>query len=192
VQRLPEQTVSRDAIAFGEDHEISRYNLTPRDAPALAVTDHEGARAREIAERLERMLRASCLNDRDRHHDEHEAEQHQRVGWLPEKKVHNARRDQHEEHGLAHHLEDDREQVALLLRKKLVRSVLLQTSLGIRLVKTDKVFELERVGHKRNTRGNRQAIAWRVAHIGAHGSGRRRFTRSGFISNDARMVETYT
>ena len=93
--------------------------------------------------------------------------------------------------GIAHHLEDDCEQVALLLRRKLVRSVLLQTSLGIRLVKTDKIFELERVGHKRNTRIQREAIAWRVDH-GAHGSRRGRFTRSGFISNDARMVETYT
>ena len=189
---MPEQTVGRDAIAFGEDHEIAAHNLTPRDAPAFAVTDHEGARAREIAERLERMLRASCLDDRDRHDDEHEAEQHQRVGRLPEEEVHDARRDEHEEHGLAHHLEDDGEQVALLLRRKLVRSVLLQTSLGIRLVKTDKVFDLERVGHKRNTRSQREAIAWRVAHVGAHGSRRRRFTRSGIISNDARMVETYT
>jgi hypothetical protein len=58
-------------------------------------------------------------------------------------------------------------------------------------VKTDKVFELERVGHRRNTRSQREAIAWRVAH-GAHGSRRRRFTRSGIIGNDARMVETYT
>jgi len=191
VQRLAEQPVGRDAIPFGEDHEISSYNLTPRDAPALAVTDHESARAREIAERLERMLRASCLNDRDCHHYEHEAEQHQRVGWLPEEKVHNARRHEHEEHGLAHHLEDDGEQVALLLRRKLVRSVLLQTSLSIHLVKTDEVFDLESVGHKRNTRSQREAIAWRVAH-GAHGSRRRRFTRSGIISNDPRMVETYT
>ena len=137
VQRLPEQTIRRDAITFGKDHEVAGYNLTPRDAPALAVTDHESARAREIAERLERMLRASGLDDRDRHHHEHEAEQHQCVGRLPEEKVHDARRDEHEEHGLAHHLEDDGEQVAFLLRRELVRSVLIQTRARIHLVKAD-------------------------------------------------------
>jgi hypothetical protein len=62
VQRLPEQTICRDAISFGEDHEISRHHLSPRDASTLAVTDHQRARAGEIPERLERMLRA-CLND---------------------------------------------------------------------------------------------------------------------------------
>ena len=52
VQRLPEQTICRDAISFGEDHEISRHHLSPRDASTLAVTITS-------ARGLERSLSAS-------------------------------------------------------------------------------------------------------------------------------------
>ena len=40
-----------------------------------------------------------------------------------------------------------------------------------------------------NTRGQRGATAWRLAHVGVPGSRRRRFTRSGNISMGTRMTE---
>ncbi len=81
------------------------HHLAPRDAPMHAVANDERPRARQIAQRLQRPLRAPLLDDGDGHDHEHEAEQHQGVGRLAHEEVEGSRGDEHEEHGLACDLE---------------------------------------------------------------------------------------
>lgn len=84
-------------------------------------------------------------------------------------------------HGLAHHLEDDGEQVAFLLRWQLVRSVLLQTSARIHLVKADQPFDLERVGDERDTRGQGGARIRGFAYVVAFGDSPSQGSRSSIV-----------
>ena len=82
VDAAAQEAVRRHAVALGEDDEVAPHHLAARDAAVHAVADDEGARARQVPQRLERPLRAPLLDDGDGHDHEHEAEQHQGVGRL--------------------------------------------------------------------------------------------------------------
>ena len=111
-----------------EDDEVAAHHLAPGDAPMHAVADDERARARQVAQRLERSLGAPLLDDGDGHDHEHEAEQHQRVGRLAHEEVEAPGGDEHEEHRLAGDLEGDGQQAPLLLGRQLVRAFCLQAA----------------------------------------------------------------
>ena len=162
---MAQESIGRDAVALGQHDEIAADHITSSDALAVAVTDHEGAWAGEVTEGFQRVLRPPLLNDRDGHDHEHEPQQHQGVGWLPEEEVRDPGGDQHEEHRLTNHLKNDREQVSLLLQRDLVRSFRLQAQQGFSGVKANEVLEIEdstngmRSGRRRRSRGFAQVAA---------------------------------
>lgn len=91
------------------------------------VTDHQHAGAREVAERIERALRAALLDDGDGHDHEDEPKQHERVGGLPHQEVDASSRDQHDEHRLSDDLERDGQHTSLLLGRQLVWAFCLES-----------------------------------------------------------------
>jgi hypothetical protein len=130
-------TVRGDAVSLGEDDEVASHHVAPCDATMRAIADDEGPGARQIAQRLQRPLRAPLLDDGDRHDHEHEAEEHQGVGWLAHEEVQAPRGYQHDEHGLASDFQADREQAPFLLGGQLVRSILLQACTSILFAEPD-------------------------------------------------------
>ena len=78
LDRLEHDGVGRDAVALGEHDEVAAHDLAARDAPPPAVADDERARARQVAQRLERPLGLPLLEERDAHDDEDEGQQQQR------------------------------------------------------------------------------------------------------------------
>ncbi len=112
--------VGRHTVALGDEHDVAAHDLSPRDAQLLAPADHPGARAGQVAQRLQRALRLALLVDRDAHDHEHEAQEHDGLLEVAEDRVEPSGEHQQQEHGLPRHAEGYRQEASLLGRWKLV------------------------------------------------------------------------
>ena len=74
IHRGHQDAVGGNAIALREHEDVAGHDFAPRDSPPHPATHDQGARTRQIAERLERPLRFALLIQRDRgdHDDEHQ------------------------------------------------------------------------------------------------------------------------
>ena len=89
----------------------------------LAVANDQGARAREVAQGLDRALRSAFLEQRQRQRDQHEAEERQTLAQIAECKIEPACGEQQQEHRLAHRLDGDRDQGTSFAARQRVRAV---------------------------------------------------------------------
>ena len=117
VERRARSPASRRASA-GTRSPSARISRSPRttSAPAmraaLAVAHHQRARARQVAQRLERALGLALLHHGDRDHHDDRGGQHQRLVHVADHEVERRRGDEQQEHRLAHHAERERSQAA--------------------------------------------------------------------------------
>ena len=131
VRARQEQGVGRDAVSLGEDQQVVPDHLPSRDSPPLPVADDQGPGAGEVAQRLQGALRLPFLVQGDPHHDEDEAEEHQRFLHVSQDEVDRAARDEQEEHRLADDAEGDCENGAPLRRGEFVVPFLPQPPGGL-------------------------------------------------------------
>ena len=115
--------IRRYAVPFVQDDDIAANDLASRNAFLLPVPDDKGARARQIAQRIERPLGLALLVQRDAHDHEDEPEQHERFLHVAQKQIDRAAADEEQEHRLAHDARGDGEDAAPLRGRKLVVSV---------------------------------------------------------------------
>src|SRR5690606_860335 len=63
-----DKRIRGNTISLAENHHIAADDVAAGDALMLAIADHKGARAGELAERREGALRLPLLVDGDPHH----------------------------------------------------------------------------------------------------------------------------
>ena len=118
-------------ISFGQHDAVAADDFAPGNTLALPAADDQGARAGQVAQRLEHVFGPLFLHDRDRDGDGDKAQQHQRLADIPEHEIHDARGAQELEHGLAGHLEHDAQDRAAAALRQLVVPVAAQTQRGL-------------------------------------------------------------
>src|SRR5262249_7684259 len=117
-----ERAIGRHAVALAEEKDVAPDHLAAGDARARAVPDPAGARARQVAERLERPLGLLFLVQRDRGDQDDEAEQHQGLLAIAEDEVDRAAGEEQEEHRLGDDVAPDGDEAAPFARRQLVRA----------------------------------------------------------------------
>jgi len=123
MRRGLEPCVRRHAIAFLHAQQIACNYVAAGNHAPLAVAQNLRARARQLAQRLERALGPALLIERDRDHHEHREQERQRFLDVAERDVDHTRTDQQQEHRLAHDFPRDRPGAARFRRRQLVGSV---------------------------------------------------------------------
>jgi hypothetical protein len=114
-----------------QHQQVAADHLGAGDALLLAAAQHQGARGGQLAQRLQRALRAALLHQRDADDHEDEAEQKQRLAPVAQRQVDAARGQQHQEHGLGEHLAHDRQQRLGRAARQLVGAVARQALGGL-------------------------------------------------------------
>ena len=105
-----QHAVRRNAIPFGQQHDVAFDNVLARNANRLAVANHARLRAGQIAQRLHRALGLAFLVKRQREHDQHSAKQRDALERLTEHKVECSSGKQQQKHRLAGCFPDDVQQ----------------------------------------------------------------------------------
>ncbi len=102
----------------------------------FSIAPHLRVRAGEFAQGRQRGFRAGFL-DNDHHDIEHgETEQNQRFGKTAQEQIDEPRREQQLQHRLAHRIPRDTRQMAALVLREFIRSILAQARLGLRRCQT--------------------------------------------------------
>ena len=120
--------ISGDAVTFVENHDVATNHFAAGDSHALALADHERARARQIPQRLQRLLAPALLDDGDGHGDRREAEKHQGLAQFAEHAIDQCRGDQQGEHRLADDIRGDAQRSAPVGSRQLVEPFFRQAS----------------------------------------------------------------
>jgi hypothetical protein len=102
--------IRRDAVALAQHQDVAAHHLTAGDAEFLAVADDEGTRRRQIAQGLQGPLGLALLGQGDADDHEDESKQEQGLRQVAQYQVDTPGDQQHEEHGLGHHLAHDGEE----------------------------------------------------------------------------------
>ncbi len=123
IGRRLERGVRRHAVALLHAQQIPDDHFPSGDRSPFAVAQHLRARARELAQRVERTLGLALLVERDADHHEHRRGERQRLAQVAEREIDRRRPDQQQEHRLAHHLPRDRPRPARPGRRQLVVAV---------------------------------------------------------------------
>jgi hypothetical protein len=110
-------------VALGEEDDVVAHDVLAGDAHLLSGPDHQRPGAGQVPQRLQRLLGPVLLGKGDAHDDEHEAQQEERLGGLPEDEVQQAAGQEQQEHGLLEHLEGDVEHGALPGLRQLVEAL---------------------------------------------------------------------
>ena len=131
--RLKQDAIRCDAIAFADNQNIIAHDFGTRDSHGTAIAHHQRARAGQIAQCAQSVVRAPFLKHRDQHDHQHETQKHQRFACITHGQVDTARAEQQQEHRFAQHFKDDHDQTAALAHPQLVGAVLGQPQ-GDRLV----------------------------------------------------------
>ena len=61
VRGLDEHSIGRHPVALREDHQITGYDVPPRDAHPGTITEDQRSRSAQVAQRTERVLRFAAL-----------------------------------------------------------------------------------------------------------------------------------
>src|SRR5262245_22100736 len=93
------------AIALAQHNPVTADDVTPRDPPPLSITDDECARARQIAQRLQRTLSLPFLIQLDADDKADRTEQEHSFRMVPENDVHEPSSQEQEDHWLAQHVD---------------------------------------------------------------------------------------
>jgi hypothetical protein len=120
VGAMPQDGIGGYAVAFGENDRIAAHHLAAGDTPPLAVADHQGARARQVAQGFQHALGAGLLHDGDADRQHGENEQNDRLLDVTERQIDQAAAEQQCEHRLAQHLERDPQRRAAVRTRQFV------------------------------------------------------------------------
>jgi hypothetical protein len=101
---LEQPHVRGHAVAFAQQHHVAAHHLGPGNAALDPVAHDQRARAREVAQRLQRALGAPLLHHRDGDDHDDGGREHQRLDAIPQQQVDRGRPDEQEEHRLAQHV----------------------------------------------------------------------------------------
>ncbi len=93
--RLDQPEVGRHPVTGLEQHDVARHHRLCRDGRPPAVPQDRGVRIDHGADRLQRPLRASLLDEADDGVGDHHGEDHQRVRKVAERARQHAGRHQH-------------------------------------------------------------------------------------------------
>ena len=118
-----EQCIGGHAVALAQLQQVAAHHVTAGNALRAAVAHHQRTRAGEIAQRLDGAFGPAFLEQRQRQRHQHEAEERHSLLQVAEQQVQRARREQQQEHRLAHRLEGDGQQRAVLAARQRIRSV---------------------------------------------------------------------
>ncbi len=99
--------VGRNAVALLDRERVAPDYLAAGDALDHAVTDDPGAGAGKVPQRLQGVLGLAFLIKGDAHDHADKQQQQQGLLEIAQEEIKNARRDQQDEHGLAHDVEGD-------------------------------------------------------------------------------------
>jgi hypothetical protein len=124
VASLLHRRVGGHPVALREHDEVAADDLPPGDPDPLAAADHQRARAGQILERPERALGLALLKERQRHDEDHEAEQHEALARVADGHVDAAAREQQQRHRVPEQREDIREEARPPGARQLVPPVL--------------------------------------------------------------------
>ncbi len=127
IRRFDELHVAGDAVAFGKQHDVVDHELASGDPARLPVAQHQRARARQVAQRLQRSFRAPLLDEGDAHHDKDEAEQHECFVAVAQHHVDGAAGHQQQEHRLGDHFAQQAQHAALFRHRQFVGAVQRET-----------------------------------------------------------------
>jgi hypothetical protein len=130
VHRVQQHGIGGNPVAFGQQRQVTAYDVPTGDADLDPVAHDEGTRRGQVAQGRERVLGLVLLVDRDRDHHDHERHQQGAVEWLGEEEVDGAGHEQQQQHRLTDHHPRLLEQVALPSRRELVRSIDLEPTRG--------------------------------------------------------------
>ena len=121
------------------------HHLAAGDASMDTSANNQGSRAREVAQCLQGSFGPALLNDGNRHHNEHKAEQHRGIGGLAHDEIQRPRSNEHEKHRFTSDLESDGEQASLLLRGEFVRPARCETRPSVLLAEPGETTKIEDV-----------------------------------------------
>ena len=85
--RVNQQAIGRNTVAFGEYQHIFANHIPSGDTLSLAAADHQGAWARHIPQRSQRIVGAALLKCGHPHDDEYEGQQYQGLVGIAHRKV---------------------------------------------------------------------------------------------------------
>ena len=125
-------SVRGNTVALGQHDDVAAYNVASRDSDPLAVAPHQGARARQVAQGIQRVLSAPLLYVGDADDDEDEPQQHERLGTVAEQEVERTTGEQQQEHRLLEDLEQHAYPAAFAGAGKLIGALLAQAFLCFR------------------------------------------------------------
>ena len=123
--------VCRYALAFGQPQQIALHHLGTRNAHGLAVAQHTGARAAEVAQSLHGAFGAARLKQGQAQHRQHQGQHDQALLQITQQQIQQPGCQQQHEHGLLQSLAHDGAQVAPRLARHTVGAVVLQALGGL-------------------------------------------------------------
>jgi len=84
---IDQQRIGGNAVALVQHQQVANHHLASGNALRLTVPQHQGARGRQVAQRLQRTLRFAFLHQRDGDDHEHKAQQEQRLTPVAQRQV---------------------------------------------------------------------------------------------------------
>ena len=99
--------IGRHPVTFGQHDEIATHHFPSRDPLPLSTPDHQGARACQIAQRLEHAFRSRLLHDGDPNRQAGKGQEDERLFQVAEQKIDDAAHDQQRQHRLSQDLKHD-------------------------------------------------------------------------------------
>ena len=123
IRGLDEPNIRRYPITLGEEHGVPLDEFAGGNPQSLPLAFNQGARTGQIPQCFQRLLAATLLAEADAHHDENEAEQHQRLLPIAEQHVDGTACHQQKEHRFRGHLPDQAQNATVLGDRQLVGAV---------------------------------------------------------------------
>ncbi len=84
---LKQLSVCCDTVAFVQHEQVAAHHIASCDARLLSVADHQRARRREIAQRLQGALRLAFLGQGDANDHEHEGKEENGFGLVAQQQI---------------------------------------------------------------------------------------------------------
>ena len=133
---LKQPRVGWHPVAFGQHDQIAAHHLSPGDPQPFSAPDHQGARAGQIAQRLQHTFGPRLLHHGDADRQAGKGQQDQRLFEVAKQKIDDAPRDQQRQHRLSQDLEHDPQGGSATCARQFVEAIGGKPRLGLGLGQT--------------------------------------------------------
>ena len=137
--------IGSDPVALGQTEQVTHHHLLPRNMLQLPVSQHQRARAAQVAQRGDGKLCAALLVEREGQHQQNHHHQRQTLAQVAQHQVQEGSGQQQGEHGLAQGVTADPAPMALFVIGQGIGPILAQSLLSLR---------------RREALGRAQCLAW--------------------------------